>query len=513
MMSNNRLGTPRRVLTALLTTGCLALMPALGPCAPARAADSGDLETFLDTVVGNRGASYAVVVDTSQSMAQGGSYDKVRAVLPTFLESLHSEDRVCLIPFSDGARACEMASRDEALKRLDEALPSSPDGTASNFGRAFEQALDGLQRTGTDVCGVLLLSDAELHAPDDPRYRNFDASGWSALRKQASGLPADRTLTGYGIALTPGSAVEDVLAKVFPSYRMLDESGSRIGAAMKEAQDDTRLRQAALSVAGDKGKGIAVSWPGAGKGRPVPAGSDIRVRLTATTKALPVRLTGLRIEGLPQGVALAGDLPRSVDLRPGESRDLDFSLRSTTAHRKDWGSGPEPETWHLSVAGTVSTPLAAAAERYAHRGTDLADGPAGSSLAVAGTAQTSVDPLRWAALLGAFLVVLVPSGIWLLRRHRPVRGTVSAEAVDAHQPLQIPLQGRREVTADLSALLESTGTVRIKSIPGPLRQQPPIRLRCRTADRPERSIICSPGQTVLLCGIEFHYNALPTQRL
>jgi hypothetical protein len=513
MMSNNGLGTLRRSLTALLTTGSLALLTALGTGAPARAADSGDLESFLDTVVGHRGASYAVVVDTSQSMADKGSYDKVRAVLPTFLNSLHAKDRVCVIPFGEGARACEMVSRDEALEELDEALPPSPDGTASNFGRAFEQALDGLQRTNTDVCGVLLLSDAELHAPDDPRYRDFKANGWSALRRQASGLPADRNLTGYGIPLTADTDVETVLAKVFPSYRMLDKSGSGTGAAMKEAQDDTRLRQAALSVVDDKGRGIRVSWPSTRKGRPVTAGSDIRVRLTATTKALPVRLTDLRIEGLPQGVALAAGLPRSVELQPGTYRDIDLSLRSTGVHRKDWKGGPETETWHLSVTGRVSTPLATAAERYVGKRVDLADGPVGETLSVEGTAQTTADPLLWAALLGVFVVALIPCGIWLLRRYRPVRGTVSAEAVDARHPLQIPLQGRREVTADLSSLLESTGTVRIKSVPGPLRQQPPIRLRCRTADRPEREIICSPGQTVLLCGIEFHYNSLPAQRL
>ena len=243
------------------------------------------------------------------------------------------------------------------------------------------------------------------------------------------------------------------------------------------------------------------------------AGSDIRVRLTATTKALPVRLTDLRIEGLPQGVALAAGLPRSVELQPGTSRDIDLSLRSTGVHRKDWKGGPETETWHLSVTGRVSTPLATAAERYVGKRVDLADGPVGETLSVEGTAQTTADPLLWAALLGVFVVALIPCGIWLLRRYRPVRGTVSAEAVDARHPLQIPLQGRREVTADLSSLLESTGTVRIKSVPGPLRQQPPIRLRCRTADRPEREIICSPGQTVLLCGIEFHYNSLPAQRL
>ncbi|WP_329299346.1 hypothetical protein OG410_13450 [Streptomyces sp. NBC_00659] len=51
------------------------------------------------------------------------------------------------------------------------------------------------------------------------------------------------------------------------------------------------------------------------------------------------------------------------------------------------------------------------------------------------------------------------------------------------------------------------------SVPGPLGQRPPIRLRCRTADRPEREIICPPGQTVLLCGIEFRYDSPPAQRL
>ncbi|WP_392968036.1 VWA domain-containing protein [Streptomyces sp. LN245] len=509
MTNDNRRGTPRRALTALLATGLLAL----GPCSSARAADSVGLESFLDTVVSPRGASYAVLVDTSQSMAGNGSYDKVRAVLPTFLKSLRSQDRVCLIPFSDGARTCEMVSRDEALNEVDGILPARPDGSASNFGRAFEQALDGLQRTDTDVCGVLLLSDAELEAPDDPRYRDFDASGWSALRRQASGLPADRSLTGYAISLAPGADVKNVLAKVFPSYRMLDTSGSRISAAMTEAQDDTRLRQAALSVAGDRGRGIDVSWPGTRKGGPVPAASDLRVRLTASTKALPVRLTDLRISGLPDGVALASKLPGSVELKPGESRDLDLSVRSATAHRKGWTSGLKPETWSLSVTGRVSTPLAAAARRYVGKDVRLADRPLGDPVTVGGTAWTSVDPLRWGVLSAALLVALVPYGLWLLRRHRPVLGTVSAEAVDARQPLQIPLQGRREVTADLSSLLESTGTVRIKSVPGPLGQQPPIRLRCRTADRPEREIICPPGQTVLLCGIEFHYDSLPAQRL
>ncbi|MEV0688864.1 VWA domain-containing protein [Streptomyces sp. NPDC050388] len=510
---NDTLTRPaRRALAAALATSFLALGPALGPSAPARAADAGDLEQFLDTVVGTRGASYAIAVDTSQSMANGGSYAKVRAVLPTFLKSLHPEDLVCLIPFSDGARTCEMVSRDEALAELDEALPATPDGSASNFGRAFEQALDGLQRAGTDVGGVLLLSDAQLHAPDDTRYRDFSASGWSALRKQASGLPADRTLTGYGIALAPGAEVEDVLAKVFPGYRMLDESGSRTRAAMTAAQDDTRLRQAALAVAGDQGKGVSVSWPDRPENGPVPAGSDLRVRLTATTDALPVHIGDLRIEGLPEGVEPVGELPRSVDLKPGESRDIDLALSSVTAHRKGWGSGPRAETWHLSVDGRVSTPVARAAERFVDRPARLAASPTGGSLAVRRTAQVSVDPVRWAALLGALLLALALVTVLLLRRYRPVRGLVSAEGVDARHQVKIPLQGRREVTADLSPLLESNGSVRIRSVPGPLREQPPILLRCRTADRPEREIVCSPGGTVLLCGIEFHYVPPPTQR-
>lgn len=109
-----------------------------------------------------------------------------------------------------------------------------------------------------------------MHAPDDVKYRDFTASGWPALRKQASGLPADRTLTGYGIALAPGAEVEQVLAKVFPSYRMLDASGSRTREAMTAAQDDTRLLQAARAVTGDKGKGVAVSWPDRPGDGPVP---------------------------------------------------------------------------------------------------------------------------------------------------------------------------------------------------------------------------------------------------
>ncbi|MFD6321647.1 hypothetical protein ACFWOL_01985 [Streptomyces sp. NPDC058442] len=164
---------------------------------------------------------------------------------------------------------------------------------------------------------------------------------------------------------------------------MLDESGSWTRAATAAAQDDTRPRQADLAVAGGQGEGVSVSGPdrpNRQENGPVPAGSGLRVRLTATTDALPAHIGGPL---------------RSVDLGPGEFCDTDFELSSATARRKGRGSGLSTETWQLSGDGRAAhaaSPAAVTPRPTRALRTRLSPEAAGSAACAASAASGLFGP-------------------------------------------------------------------------------------------------------------------------
>ncbi|MEV6653620.1 vWA domain-containing protein [Streptomyces sp. NPDC051219] len=501
--------SPRRnrklLAAAAMSVLALGLMPLSQPAYAAEEPAIG-LETLLDRIGGRQGGNYAVVVDTSDSMERNGYYAKVRDVLPKFLASLTAEDKVCFVPFSTGARDCELVPKAEAQAQLD-ALPPRATGLGSNFGRAFESGLDGLRRSEADASGVLLLSDAKLNAPDDPRFETFKSPGWAELRSKAATLPGSEGLTGYGIPLGEAHELEDVLAKAFPHYKMLDASEADLSRSMAEAHDDTRIKQARQAVRAEAGKGVTVSWPEE-VDEQLRTGSEIRIRLTATTEVMPVRVDALSLRGLPHGVRFSPALPKSLELEPGQTQDVVLSLTAAAEERSGLFGSTEPATWRLSVAGAVSSPLSGSIKHHLGGLTpELAEHPSGKPLSVTGSVRTSSAFGWWAGLLSV-LAAGAAAALYALRRsYRSIGGTLMAEAVDRPTPLLIPLQGRRTVTADLSPLIEGSGTLWIKGLPGPRSRQPSLRLRCRIADRATREAVCAPGSSVLLSGIEFRYES------
>ncbi|WP_240136061.1 vWA domain-containing protein [Streptomyces sp. MUM 178J] len=508
-MTTDRLPSRPRVpgLRPLLALAVLlALAAPLAQPLPARADDKrpGGLAALLDRLVARGGANYAVAVDISDSMESSGYYARTRKVLPAFIDSLTADDRVCLVPFSEGASECELVSKAEAKAQLAR-LPEHATGSASNFGRAFESALDGLRRSNAEVSGVLLMSDAQLYAPDDSRFKTFESPGWAALRAKLASLSGGQEVTGYGIPLGSGEKLGDVLAKVFPRYQLLDASGEELADSLARAHDDIRIRQAVKRVRADEGKGVAVSWQ-ATPDEPLRAGGEIRARLTATTEALPLRVGPLRLGGLPEGARASAEPSGPLELGPGERRDVVFTLDEAVEHADGLFDGTDRESWRLTVEGVVSSPLSADVERHLDGvSVNLADRPKGEPLTAVGTVVTSASAQWWAGVLGVLAVLLAAAGYLVLRRNRPMHGMLVAEAVDRPAPLRIRLYGRRTITADLSTLVEDGGTLWIKGSPGRLGGFPTLRLRCRIADRAVREAVCAPDEPLLLAGLEFRY--------
>ncbi|WP_328912107.1 MULTISPECIES: vWA domain-containing protein [unclassified Streptomyces] len=493
-----------RAAGAAAASVALALLPMAGT---ASAQGSDGLETLLNQLTARQSANYAVLIDTSGSMETSGYYARVLQVLPRFLSSLTPQDQVCLITFSTGADVCDLVSPSQAQQKV-QALPRHATGGASDFGRGFESALDGLRRGGTATSGVLLLSDAELNAPDDPEYKTFGSPGWARLRQEAGSLPGSQSLTGYGVPFGKGGDVQDVLAKVLPHVQMLDPTTDDLSSVLDKARDDTRVRQAKKAVVADAGKGVAVSWPGTDPGTPLVAGSVLHLRLTATTVSLPVRLSGLRLNGLPDGVHLTQPLPDRADLPAGQHKDYALTVASVDGSRSGWTSGQESTTGKLSVDGVVSTPLAADVKTYlGGQSTQLADRPAGDPLAVTGTVRKSLDIVRWlVAVVGFVLVVGLAIAFWR-RSHPSMTGMLVAEGVTGAR-VEIPLQGETETNRDLSALFErGSAKVRVRSAPGWPGSRPPLRLLCQVNGQPAREATCRPDDRVLLCGIDFQYHS------
>lgn len=485
---------------AALAVALLAVLPL---SRPASAAASGGLEPLLDQLTAHQHAAYAVLVDTSASMDRGGYYSTVRDVLPGFLTSLRPQDQVCVITFAEDAGDCHLVSPADAQAELP-LLPARADGGASDFGLAFARALDSLRQADASAAGVLLLSDAELNAPHDPDYTTYDSPGWAELRQEAAKLPDARNVTGYGFPFGDGSDIATALEKVLPRHKILDPSDSDLGTVFGQALDDSRIHQAEQAVAADAGKGVAFSWPDGPPPSGLTSGSVVRLRLTATTGALPVRLSGARLHGLPDGVRLVGGLPGTVELGAGAFRDFRLQF-AADAHRKALLPGDGATTWRMSVGGRVDSPLAGEVRsRLGGERAELAGSPSGSPLTLSSSVRTSANLLWW-AVIAAVVVSLVYLGLRArARTRRPAIGHLYAETVDSEEPLEIPLHGKARFTVDLSEVVEG-GTLVVRTLPGPPGVHPPLRLHCQLPDRPAHETDCPPGRTVLLCGIEFRY--------
>ena len=317
------------VLSVLSALGAPAALAA-GPTAPA---------TVAARVGANKvPAELVVLVNISASMSWDGLYPKVQQELPHFLGNLRKQDpqdTVAVVVFGtqQDTQTVYFGSPTSSIQ-----LPVSATSSATDFGYAFQKALGILSqaRPRYKVGGVLLMSDGELDAPGDPRYATNHSPGWGRLRTLAQGL--SMSVTGYGLPLTTNStftnSVRTTLGLVFTQRDTLTPDPSDLGQELSVAGEQIMASRVARAVQRDNGRGARVTWiglPGSGGAAALDLGrtgaANFRVRLTSTTKRVPLSVAGLSVTSNGFPVPITGSLPGGAHrLAPGQSVTLPVHL-------------------------------------------------------------------------------------------------------------------------------------------------------------------------------------------
>lgn len=314
-------------------------------------------------------AELVILVDISGSMTSDGLYPKVKRVLPNFLGTLRRQDPqdlVAVVTF--GSRQdTQTVYLGRPIRRVP--LPESATSGATDFGYAIQQALGILKQAPPriQVGGVMLLSDGELDAPDDPPYASYSAPGWRKLRTMAQGL--GMRVTGYGLPLSENpvyiNSVTITLSQVFAQRQTLGPDLGNLGEQLNLAKQQVMNSRVATAVQPDIGSGARVSWP-ALPGRdgvpPLDLGAghaDLQLRLTSTASRVPLTVAGLSVtlSGFP--VPVTGRVPGGAHrLAPGGSVTLPVDL-SWPPTSGGWSliGGSRSAPGRLTVTGRVTSPF------------------------------------------------------------------------------------------------------------------------------------------------------------
>ncbi|MFE1833195.1 vWA domain-containing protein [Streptomyces sviceus] len=494
---------PARAAVALL-----ALLAAASLGTPTATADTTPSRADVYTMLGldEQPADYAVLVDTSGSMANGGRYDTVRTALGVFLDGLSAEDHVALFTFDSTPEPRYIGAAGDT-DRILSMLPDAPDEDgATDIGSALDGALDELERgDAAEVASVVLLTDGAHSPPDGSPYPDSTGPAWTALRDRARALDERGTeLAGYALPLGDGATGADLLGDVIDNATVLrPDSVEDLSGYLQRAGDRTRLRKAGVLLAGDAGKGVDATWTDH-RGRDLTDGSAAaEITLTSTTRRTPLTVRGLHASVPGEPVRISG-LPATLTLDPGQTRTFPVRLRGTLA------DGPLP---YLRDRGTevplrVSGRVSSAWERPLAPDVRLKVPREIRATGVALPVHATVgSPLLLPALIGGLVAVLL---IWWLswrRNHRPrLRGELLLTPVYGGQlPDRIPLRGRRVQLRP--RVVGGRGSVRgrRRSTEGRSRVELLIRYTPDGTSRRQSDATCGPGGQVVVNGVSFTY--------
>jgi len=378
-------------------------------------------------------------VDTSGSMATNGLYPRVKSVLRTFLKGLRPTDHVEVYTFAEAVSPCLAPKRGRPDAIVD-CLPGDATGAQTDIGLAIDAALHGLERDDAAAVGaVVLLTDGEHRpGPGSAYTTNTNDAAWTALATRARALATRHHIEGYAINLG-GATGATVLRRAVSTTTVLDPTSvGQLNEYLDRAKAGVRRAKAREALAGDIGKGVRASWTVAPGGR-VPAA--VTLTLTSQASRLPLTVTGLRVSA-PDGVVVTGDLPRTVDLAPGESRSFRLSATWTPRAGRVPFYGERTVTGVLTAHGSVASVWASALAGAVDLATpvDPADAARDVDLtAVAGTiwAQVGVGVVALTLVALAWLA-------WFLLTHAAQSGTIIAvDATTGYDVAKFPLNGRR----------------------------------------------------------------------
>ncbi|MFI5531306.1 VWA domain-containing protein [Kitasatospora sp. NPDC051853] len=501
---------PAAVLLAVLVVVLLAVLPLVGSATTARAAVRDDpapsrAEVFRALSLERQPADYVVLVDVSGSMAKEGRYDTVRQTLRTFLGGLAPTDHVALYTLGTTVVPRYIGAAADPAGVL-AALPAAPERNGyTDIGAAFEAGLRELERSeALRVASVVLLTDGENEPPPDSAFPLSTTAGWTAaLHERAAKVATRASLVGYALPLATGATGAQLLRQVVPDTRELAPSSIQdLGAYLQRAGDDTRLRQARLLLAADRGKGVSAAWTGPPS--PDLTGGEVSgtVTFTSRTAKLPLTVRDLAV-AVPGDVLGVSGMPDTLTLAPGESRSVEVRI---TGHLDAGRLGlreSRQEEVRLRLSGTVSSPW---------QSTFGADLP----LEVPAAVDPAELPVRLSATVGSAaalpLLVGVPALVVLLvvlvlvRTRWPVLGgfLVVEPVFGGRVPERIALRGRR---VRIRPMAGGSGLVRGRRKLFGRRESVILVVRYSPDGSAGRasSAVCAPDRRVVVAGLAFSY--------
>ncbi|MGW1071211.1 vWA domain-containing protein [Streptomyces sp. NPDC002537] len=472
--------------------------PEAGGGAPSRA------EIYQELGLDQEPADYAILVDTSGSMAEDSRYSTVRSTLRQFLDGLTSKDHVALFTFDSRPEARYIGPAGSA-ETIVSALPTAPNPEGdTDIGAALNAALTELDRDGaSSAASVVLLTDGEHHPPRGSRYPTDSGGPWTALRQRAQGIAERTDLAGYALPLGSGATGAQLLGNVVQNTSVLQpQSIQDLGSYLARAGDGVRARKAGLLLAKDAGQGVSAAWQGGVATDVTDGRATAKLTLRSTTRRLPLTVDGLRASLADPSLDVSG-LPDEVTLQPGASRTFEVGLRG----RLTAGVLPYRRTEHrdatLLLAGRVRSswerPLAGDVKLDIPRAIRVG--------------QQAV-PLRATVGSVVFLPALVTAlvllglGTWLWWRRvnqPPLQGELLlAPAFGEQLPVRVRLDGRRVVLRPSPSV---GGRGRVQGRLRSTEQGPQVDLRIRyTPDGStarESRATCRPGGRVVVGGVSF----------
>lgn len=452
------------------------------------------------------------LLDLSDSMrGPQGLYPYVQKQLPDYLATLqhdNSNDLVDVIVFGNPGTARSIYGPGAPTPLIN--LPAQAGLGQTDFGQAFDKAIDvlneGVQKSGVQVGGVVLLSDGGMSATNDPLYdggKGYGARGWKQLRQRAVGLPIP--VTGYGVPLTTNSGYikdqEKALGEVFGpgNVQTLPGGTNNLAGELAVAGQRVVYSEVTSAVARDSGRGVQVTWAGlpSSNGTPLDltkrGSRTIKITLTSRTGKVPLYVTGLHLASPGGPVTAAGALPGTVELKPGES--VTFPARLTWP-AKTVGSSPTGGVRDISVAlkltgavgSTWTQPLQSAFD-------DMSFSPGSLGGATVDFPATAAAASYLAYLLIAVLIVIAAIVIVLLTMR--LSGTLILTTVDEDSG-QVALRPLPVLRFGTGRLINRHGSMVVTGRPF----SHAMTIRLRLADRPSAKVRLARGGRTMAAGID-----------
>lgn len=413
-----------------------ALCAGLLPMTPAHA-DPATLATIEKAVgVDAVPADYVLLADTSSSMQQGNKYSGLKDALRDFLAALAPTDQVTLVTFDSGTRVVYQGAVGTSPDAIVGNLPPTATGQATDIGAALAQAVVALERPNAPtIASVVLVTDGANNPPPGSTYKYVGGFAWHDLARRVSVL-SKTSLRAYALPIA-GASGASLLGKVFPNPTRLDaQSITSVTTLLQRPKDDATLVKVRSRLTDDLRQGVTVSWPPSAAHLATGV-NQVEVKLTSTTKYLPLTVNGLAVTASGTGfTAQVSSAP--VALAPGQSALVPVTITWSPGPRSLAYSKTVTGNTRLALTGSVSSPWSDTL------GTDLGLTLAAGLHDTGQSGQASANVGQPALYFESGAAVILIAAIVLLALYRRPKLTDDLVVTVPGQPsaLTIPLDGR-----------------------------------------------------------------------